>query len=153
MPGGKGPACSMPSLASGSAVAPETLQRPEPAIYVMPAGSASVSWTLVPIAVPELVYDSVTVIGPAGEGPLLELSALVTTITEFATVVVSVFASVVGAVLVSVAETPMSAVLPLAAPPGTAAPTTERKVPAAASAPEVLIGVALSGTPSPFASM
>ena len=31
MPGGKEPACSTPSFGSVSAVAPETLQRPEPA--------------------------------------------------------------------------------------------------------------------------
>ncbi len=82
--------------------------------------------------------------------PLAGASDLVTVITELATVVVSVFASVVG--VVSVTETPMEAVLPLAAPAGTVPATTKRKMPPAASAPEVEMGAALSGMPSPFAS-
>jgi len=75
---------------------------------VKPAGSASVTWTVVAAAVPVLVYESVTVIGPAGDGPLLADSALVTPMTEFATAVVSVLVAVVG--VVSVADTVMVAV-------------------------------------------
>ena len=112
--------------------------------------SASVSWTLVAAAVPALVYESVTVI-VTPPGPLFDDSALVTVITEFATVVVSVLVAVDG--VVSETETVMSAVLPLTAAAGTVPATTKRKTPPAAIAPEVLIGVALSGTPSPFASM
>ena len=103
MPGGNVPACSTPSEASVSTVAPDTLHRPEPATYVMPAGSASVICTLVAVAVPELVYDRVTVIGAAeGDGPLVTDNDLVTLITEFATVVVSVLVSVVGVVSATV---------------------------------------------------
>src|SRR5262245_32998042 len=98
MPGGNGPACSVPSVASVSAVGPETLQRPQPATYVNPAGRMSVKRTLVAASVPELVYESVTVIGPAGEPPLVAESAFVTLITELATVVVSVLVIVVGLV-------------------------------------------------------
>ena len=67
----------------------------------MPAGTTSRSSTLLATALPELVYERVTVIGPAlGEGPLLLDSALVTLMTELATVVVSVLVVVViGALL------------------------------------------------------
>src|SRR5947208_2157671 len=146
------PAGSLAPVASLSAVAPETLQRPLPAMYVMPAGSASVSCMLVAMAVPELVYDRVTVIGPAfGDGPEVWVSALVTVITEAATVVVSVFVRTVG--VVSCTETVMLAVSLFAAPAGTEPATTKRKTAPAAIGPVLLIGVALSGRPSPLASM
>src|SRR5687767_10629350 len=103
------PAGSPAPVASVSAVAPETLQRPLPAMYDMPSGSASVICRRLAGAVPELVYDSVTVIGPAfGEGPVFCESALVTVITEDATVVVSVLVIVVG--VVSETETVIVAV-------------------------------------------
>src|SRR5262249_43068514 len=99
MPGGKVPAFSTPSAASVSTVAPEPLQRPEVSTYVMPVGSVSEIWTLVAVAVPELVYDRVTVIGAAdGDGPVVTDRAFVTLITEFATVVVSVLVWVEGVV-------------------------------------------------------
>src|SRR3954468_9910383 len=131
MPGGNVPACSRPSLASVRALRPETLQRPLVATYVMPAGSTSVSCRLVAGAVPELVYDRVTVIWPAlGEGPEVCDNALVTVITDEATVVVSVLVAVVAVgAAVSVTETVMSAVLPLAAAAGTVPATTKRKIP------------------------
>ena len=107
--------------------------------------------TLVAAAVPVFWYESITVTGPEGDAPLADENDLVTLITAFATVVVSVLVSVVG--VVSVTETVIVAVLPLTAPAGTVPATTKRNVPPAAIAPEELIGVALSGTPSPFASM
>src|SRR3954463_10834834 len=117
----------------------------------MPAGNASVSCTVVAATVPELVYDRVTVMLAAlGEGPESTDSALVTVITDDATVVVSVLLAVFEPV--SVAPTVMVAVSPLAAPPGTVPATTKRKMPPRAIGPVVVIGVALSGRPSPFAS-
>src|SRR5512140_2848668 len=115
----------------------------------MPAGSVSRSSTLVAAAVPELVYDNVTVM-PApplvfGEGPLATDSDFVTEMTELATVVVSVL--VVAVVFVSETETVMAAVLVLAALTGTVPATTNRKIAPAAMGPEVVIGVALSGMP------
>src|SRR4051812_4915299 len=90
-------------VASVSTVLPETLQRPLPTMYVMPAGSASVSCISAAGAVPELVYDSVTAIGPTfGEGPEAGNTDLFTEITEDATVVVSVFVAVVGVVSATV---------------------------------------------------
>src|SRR5207244_10035027 len=115
----------------------------------MPAGRLSVSVRLLATAVPEFVYERVTVtVAPAG--PLLDESALVTPITELATVVVSVLVCVVG--VVSETEATRSALAPLAAAAGTVPAITKRNTPPATIAPEVVIGVALSGTPSPFAS-
>src|SRR5450432_774875 len=151
MPGGKGPACSTPSAVSVSGVAAETLQRPEPATYVKPAFSTSVNCTLAAGAEPVFVYESVTVTGPEGDTPLDEDRDLVALMTELATVVVSVLVSVVG--VVSLAETVIVAVLPLTAAAGTVPATTKRNVLPAAIGPEVLMGAALSGTPSPLASM
>src|SRR5512140_2112210 len=110
----------------------------------MPAGITSRSSTFVAAALPELVYDSVTVTGLApGDVPLVEESDFVTPITELATVVVSVFVLVVG--LVSEIETVMSAVLPLAAAAGTVPATTKRKMPPEAIGPVLVRAVALSG--------
>src|SRR4051812_12227164 len=146
------PAGSLAPVLSFIGVAPETLQRPLPRMYVIPAGSASVICRLVAAAVPELVYDRVTVIGPAlGDGPLFCVSAFVTVTTEAATVVVSVFVRIVG--VESWTDTVMVAVSPFAAAAGTVPATTKRKMPPAVIGPVVLIGVALSGIPSPFASM
>src|ERR1017187_3902590 len=150
MPGGKVPACSTPSDVSVSAVAAETLQRPDPATQVKPAFSTSVNGPLGAGADPVFVYESVTVIGPEGDAPLADDRDLVALMTELATVVVSVLVSVVG--VVSLAETVIGAVLPLTAAAGTVPATTKRNVPPAAIGPDVLMGVALSGTPSPLAS-
>jgi hypothetical protein len=118
----------------------------------MSVGRTSVSTTLVASEVPELVYDSVTVIGPAfGAGPEACDSDLVTVITEEATVVVSVLVVVVTCV--SDTDTVMVAVLPFAAALGTVPATTKRKIPPATIGPVVEIATALSGTPSPSASM
>ena len=46
------PVASTPSLASVSAVAPETLQRPEPGTYVKPGCTMSVICTALAAAVP-----------------------------------------------------------------------------------------------------
>src|SRR3954468_1152075 len=84
------PAGSFAPARSFSGVA-DALHSPVPATYVRPAGRASVICRFVAGTVPELVYDSVTVIAARpGEGPLVTDSALVTVITEAATVVVSV---------------------------------------------------------------
>src|SRR5579862_1012785 len=151
MPGGNETDCSTPSFASVSGVTPAALHRPEFGTYVSVAGSVSVSWTLVAAALPVLKYDSVIVIGPWGDGPLVSDIAFVTLITEFATVVVSVLVDVVG--FVSETETVICAVLPLVAPAGTVPATTKRNVPPAAIGPVAVTGVELSGTPSPLASM
>ena len=72
----------------------------------MPDGNASVSTTLLAADVPELVKASVTVIGPVdGEEPVIEDKDLVTLMTEFATVVVSVLLSVVVPVSVALMTT------------------------------------------------
>src|SRR5471032_3409253 len=98
--------------------------------------SVSVTWTLVAAELPVLVYESVTVIGPAGDVPLVLESDLVTLITEFATDVVSLLVKVVGEV--SVTETVIAALLPLVAPAGTVPATTKRNVTPAAIGPVVV---------------
>src|SRR6478752_1231280 len=138
MPGGKLPACSMPSAASVSAVAPETLQRPVPATYVIPAGSASMNWTLVAPELPELVYERVTVIGAAeGDGPVFTESDLVAVITDEATVVVSVFVTA-GLPDVSLTDGRIVPVEARAAPAGTVPATTKRNTPPAGIGPVVV---------------
>src|SRR5215471_6927739 len=82
--------CTSP-VASVSTVAPVTLQRPLPATYVIPAGRASPTLIVVAVLLPLLVYVKVTVYGPLGEAPELELITLFRLSTAFeVTVVVSV---------------------------------------------------------------
>ena len=77
-------------------------------------------------------------------------SDLVTLMTELATVVVSVLLRVVAPVSVTLMAT--VPVWPAVAPPGTEAATTNLNCVPAGSGPVLVIGVELSGTPSPLAS-
>ena len=102
------------------------------------------SCTLVAPALPELVYDRVTVSGPAGDAPALLESAFVTPITDEATVVVSVL---VIAAPPDVSETDgvIVPVVPVAVAAGTVPATTKRNTAPAARGPVVVIGVADAG--------
>ena len=91
-----------------------------------------------------------------GEGPEVALSDLVTLITALPVTVTRSVLTTAGAVppagVTSVAVIVMLSVAPLVAPPGTVPATTNWNTPLAASAPVLVIAVALSGTPSPLAS-
>ena len=88
---------------------------------------------------------------PEGEGPDVEDSDLVTLMTEFATVVVSVLLAVF--VPVSAALTTMVPVWPAVALAGITPATTYLNCVPAGIGPVLVMGVELSGTPSPLASM
>ena len=141
----------LPAPVSDSAVAPDVLQRAEPATYVMPEGRTSPMVRLVAALVPVFEYAKLTVMAAAdGEGPEVTLRLLVTATAEFDTVVVSVLMATVAAV--SVALTMMVPVWPRVAPAGTTPATTNRNCAPAASGPVEVSATALSGTPSPLAS-
>ena len=123
-----------------------------------PAGSWSKSTTLVAVAEPVLVYCSVTVMLPVeGDGPLATDSDFTTLITALpVTVAVSVFVPAAAGEFDASPALPVVLTVivsdPVITAPGHCAAITNRNTPPAGTDPEVVIAVALSGTPSPFAS-
>src|ERR1700744_3242138 len=132
---------------------PVTLQRALPATDVKPDGIRSFSVRPVAVALPVLVYVRVIVRPVAGDGPVVTSIACVTLITAWPDTVVTsaTFALTVGANTL-VAVTVVVLVVPTTAVDGITPATTNLKVWPGVSVPVVVIGVALSGMPSPLAS-